>query len=210
MQTSGSELAKIHAAKEIEDYMKTLTTEFKTKSLYREYSRNPIPMAKKKFASNRVETEDKDQQKFNNEWDQRKKTNKDENEIKAELKKAANNIAKETSSHDKEVAEDDTIKSICKQKGVTICKGCGGINCLLRQELCKKHKTEKKMRPFLGKCNGTPSKFSDLSGFANQFTPAPHTNGRGRKPVQTLPTHHSPAIIVPEETKSSHIEGYDS
>ena len=72
------------------------------------------------------------------EWSKLKKPVKIDNEIKAELKKAAIERAKDVNCHNNEVAEDDAIKNICKQKGITICKGCGGVNCGIWQTLYKK------------------------------------------------------------------------
>mgnify|MGYP000993060205 CR=1 FL=1 len=86
LQTSGDELVKINDAKSIPQYMEDLKKEFKNKSLLREYTKNPIPVAKKKFSANKVDADNKDK-KTNPEWAKIRKPIPVDNEIKAELNK---------------------------------------------------------------------------------------------------------------------------
>ena len=46
--TSGTQLQKVHEAKTIPEYMKSLTTDFETKGILRDYTKGYIPAAKKK------------------------------------------------------------------------------------------------------------------------------------------------------------------
>ena len=92
---------------------------------------------------------------------------KTDNDFKAKLKKLATDIAQDKATYDKEVFSYQAIKTMCTQEKVKICKGCGGINCALWAGM----KKAKNLPRFLGKCDGTPAKFNDLSKFANEFIP---------------------------------------
>ena len=160
-------------------------------------------MAKKKFNSNKVET-DYTQKQIDPEWKKMKKPIPFVNEVKAELKAATDEISKDATSHDKEVASDERIKNICKKKGVIICKQCGGVNCNLWKKLCK---NQNKPITFPGGCKGVPAKYSDLSKFAKEYKP----KFTGNKKGPNTNTSHSPASVIPQSA-STNVDsgGYDS
>ena len=156
--TSGQALANITEAKPIITYMEQLTTIFTDEGNLKDYKEGCIPNNIPKERP--IETNAANV--ISNLWIKTKVSHREENAFLAKLKTLANEIAQNPVSHDKEIYSYQAIKTLCKQEKVKICKGCGGINCVIYSQLKKK---------FLGKCNGEAAKFGNLKNFANEFNP---------------------------------------
>ena len=179
--TSGQALANIAEAKPIRSYMEELTTIFTNEGNIKDYKKGCIPNNVPKEKP--IETNVAD---INSRlWTKTKVSHTTENAFLVKLKTLATEIAQNPVSHDKEIYSYQAIKTLCKQEKVKICKGCGGINCAIWAGL----KKDKNLPRFLGKCDGTPTKFNDLSKFANEFIPT-HKDKKDAASVNT-PTSKS-------------------
>ena len=84
LQTNGTQLEKVNEAKTISEYMKSLTQDFETKGILRDYTKVNIPAAKKKVGVNRADM-NSDMKTDKSEWDKIKKPQNFENKIKGML-----------------------------------------------------------------------------------------------------------------------------
>ena len=91
-----------------------------------------------------------------------KKSLKDDNEFKIKLREVADEIAKDTTTHDLEVYKDQAIRKLCEKEKVRACRGCGSINCHLWRMQALKDKNPKEN---MGSCKGIAAKFGDLTKY---------------------------------------------
>ena len=107
------------------------------------------------------ETKDKDEKKdekkdnakalkaLKTEFTKEKKTLETDNKLKEKLNTIAAKIAQDTSSKDKDVHLHPDIKDACSKEKERVCWECAGINCYIKQQLCKRQNIKRQISWYL-------------------------------------------------------------
>ena len=205
-QATSNILSDIEKLVDVSDFQDSLTEEFTKKGNLSDYKNYPIPSCKKRLTVNEtnVKDEKKDEKKddvkalkaMKAEFQKTKKSGVADSKLKEKLNKIAVKIAEDTSFKDKDVHLHPDIKDACLQDRERVCWACAGINCYIKQTLCKNHRVK---RQFLGQCKGKKATFGDLSkyGLVEQPSTPTHSATTTPKPSNDV-DYDSDTVAVAE------------
>ena len=122
--------------------------------------------------------------KLKNEFNKRKKMDSVDNKFKANVHQiAAKLILQDPSLKDTEIFSHEEIVTASTAEKAKGCWECGGLNCLLKQNLCKEFKVK---RQFIGGCKGKKATFGDLSKYGVTKNPSVGGNTTNIKPPAVI------------------------